>query len=211
MIYFEDCRNTMSNQDIQYDYVLCSPPDYDEIGLNPKKDKYSNFLHTWMGKLNPRNNLVSICVSDRKGDSTIYTKHIDVINTMRDYGWSLKTHKIWVKSLKIDMFRINFMNVLTFNKKPCKVNQTKNFKPDVFIIDKDKYKNYGFGMPVEMCKLLIEEHTTEDQIIYDPFMGSGTTAVACVDTNRKYIGNEIDKETFDLCNERLGTNYDSRL
>ena len=71
-------------------------------------------------------------------------------------------------------------------------------------------------MPVDMCKLLIEEHTTEDQVVYDPFMGSGTTEtiylkVGCMETNRKYIGNEIDKETFDLCNERLGTNYDSRL
>ena len=62
----------------------------------------------------------------------------------------------------------------------------------------------------ESCEI-IEEHTTEDQVVYDPFMGSGTTAVGCMETNRKYIGNEIDKETFDLCNERLGTNYDSRL
>ena len=89
---------------------------------------------------------------------------------MRDYGWTLKTHKKWAKSLKINMFRLNFMNVLTFNKKPCKVNQTKNFKPDVFLFtDNQKYKNFGFGMPVEMCKLLIEEHTTEDQVVYDPF------------------------------------------
>jgi len=71
MIYFEDCRDTMSNRDIQYDYVLCSPPDYQEVGLDPKVDSYSDFLSTWVDKLNPKNNLVSVCITDRKGDSTI--------------------------------------------------------------------------------------------------------------------------------------------
>ena len=62
MIYFEDCRDTMSNRDIQYDYVLCSPPDYQEVGLDPKVDSYSDFLSTWVDKLNPKNNLVSVCL-----------------------------------------------------------------------------------------------------------------------------------------------------
>ena len=110
MIYNEDCRNTL-DRDLSYDYVLCSPPDYKEVGLNPKTDSYSDFLETWIPKLKPNNNLVSICITDRKGDGTIYSKHIDVIDTMKKYGWSLKTTKVWAKSLKINMFRLYITKV----------------------------------------------------------------------------------------------------
>ena len=205
MIFNEDCRDTLTYKVISYDYVLCSPPDYQEVGLNPKKDSYSEFLETWIPKLKPENNLVSICITDRKSDSTIYPKHIDVIRTMEKYGWKIKTHKIWAKSLKINMFRLNFMNVLTFAKKSCKVNQIKEFKPDVFLDNTSlKYKGYGFGMSLDVCKLLIREHTSENQIVYDPFMGSGTTAIAALLCDRRYIGSEIDKETMELCKERIG-------
>ena len=205
MIYNEDCRVTLNRYNIKYDYVLCSPPDYQEVGLDPKKDSYTKFLETWIPSLNPENNLVSICITDRKGDGTIYPKHIDVIKTMKKYGWKVKTHKIWVKSLKINMFRLNYMNVLTFSKKYGKVNQIKEFKPDVFLDSSSpKYKGYGFGMSLDVCKLLIKEHTTENQIVCDPFMGSGTTAIAALLCDRKYIGSEIDNNTVELCNERIG-------
>jgi len=205
MIYNEDCRNTL-DRDLSYDYVLCSPPDYKEAGLNPKTDSYSDFLETWIPKLKPNNNLVSICITDRKGDGTIYSKHIDVIDTMKKYGWSLKTTKVWAKSLKINMFRLNFMYILSFAKKPSKVNQIKDFKPDVFLDDvSPKFKGYGFGMSLEVCKLLIQEHTLENQIVYDPFMGSGTTAIASTNCNRTYLGSEIDAETINLCNDRIKT------
>jgi DNA modification methylase len=43
----------------------------------------------------------------------------------------------------------------------------------------------------------------EGGLIYDPFMGSGSTAEACIRTNRNYIGSEMSKEYFDLCNKRI--------
>ena len=46
---------------------------------------------------------------------------------------------------------------------------------------------------------LIDEKDT----VLDPFMGSGTTAVCCVDTNRQYIGFEIDETYYDVCQRRL--------
>ena len=39
--------------------------------------------------------------------------------------------------------------------------------------------------------------------VLDPFMGSGTTAVACINTNRNYIGFEIDKDYWNKATERL--------
>ena len=203
MIHLEDCRETLK-RDIVYDYILCSPPDFDELDLNPRKDTYDQFLYTWMPLLKPVGNLVSICVSDRKSNSTIYTKHISCINVMDKCGWKLKTSKIWVKSIKMNTFRLNFMHILTFHKNPHKVNMTKEFKRDAFIDESShKFDGYRYGMSLEVCELLIKEHTVIGDVVYDPFMGSGTTAVASVKYNRKYLGSEIDEKVKKIAEKRI--------
>ncbi len=56
---------------------------------------------------------------------------------------------------------------------------------------------------VEVMKNLIEIHSNEGDIVFDPFAGSGTTGLACIYTNRKFIGAEIDKNYYDKAKERL--------
>ena len=201
MIYNDSCITTL-NSDIKYDYVLTSPPDYNELGIDPKTDDWGNFLDSWVQLLKPSNNLVTICTSDRKSDGKIYPKHIKVIDVFEKNGWFLKKTNIWVKSYKVNMFRMNYMNILTFAKKPFKVKNPHMV--DVILDEKSPEVNgFKFGMSLLVCKMMIENHTNKGQIVYDPFMGSGTTAVAALECERKYIGSEIDKEVVDLCNERL--------
>jgi len=50
---------------------------------------------------------------------------------------------------------------------------------------------------------LIQLFTTQGAVILDPFMGSGTTAVAAVISNRKYIGFDINQEYIDISNKRV--------
>ena len=50
---------------------------------------------------------------------------------------------------------------------------------------------------------IIKIHTNKDDVVIDPFMGSGTTGVACLNLNRKFIGIELDKTYFNLSVERL--------
>ena len=57
--------------------------------------------------------------------------------------------------------------------------------------------------PLPVIKKLVEMFSTEGELIYDPFMGSGTTAKACIDLNRNYIGSELSKEYCDIAEERL--------
>jgi DNA modification methylase len=45
--------------------------------------------------------------------------------------------------------------------------------------------------------------TKENDLIYDPYMGSGTTALACLEYNRNFIGSELNKEYCDMANNRL--------
>ena len=50
---------------------------------------------------------------------------------------------------------------------------------------------------------LIKTYTNKDDIILDPFMGSGTTAIACIKEKRNFIGFELNKEYYDKACKRI--------
>jgi len=52
-------------------------------------------------------------------------------------------------------------------------------------------------------KKIIEIHTNENDIILDPFMGSGTTGVAAYELNRKFIGIEIESHYYEQAKKRI--------
>jgi site-specific DNA-methyltransferase (adenine-specific) len=57
--------------------------------------------------------------------------------------------------------------------------------------------------PEELPNRLIQLYSFTDDIILDPFMGSGTTAVVAVKTKRKYVGYEINEDYIKLANNRI--------
>ena len=57
--------------------------------------------------------------------------------------------------------------------------------------------------PVALFEYLIKTYTNEGETVLDNCMGSGTTAIACINTNRNFIGFEIDKHYCDIANERI--------
>jgi site-specific DNA-methyltransferase (adenine-specific) len=57
--------------------------------------------------------------------------------------------------------------------------------------------------PVGLLEYLIRLTTRENQIVLDPFIGSGTTAVACLNLNRRFIGFEKDKRIYEIASRRL--------
>lgn len=63
--------------------------------------------------------------------------------------------------------------------------------------------NHPTQKSVASMKFLIERLSNEEDVIFGPFMGSGTTAIACLNTNRNYIGFELDKEYYDKSFERI--------
>jgi site-specific DNA-methyltransferase (adenine-specific) len=65
-----------------------------------------------------------------------------------------------------------------------------------------KYTNSA-PFPEQLANDHIISWSNEGDIVLDPFMGSGTTAVACINTNRNYIGFELDKHYCDIANERI--------
>ena len=57
--------------------------------------------------------------------------------------------------------------------------------------------------PVSLIRKIVEYSTDEGATILDPFMGSGTTGVACVQTNRNFIGIEIEPKYYDIAERRI--------
>lgn len=74
------------------------------------------------------------------------------------------------------------------------INQVKNVSK--------KGINHPCIMPLEVMKRIIGI-LPDDMIIFDPFMGSGTTAVACKELNRNYIGCEIDPKYCKIAQDRV--------
>lgn len=56
---------------------------------------------------------------------------------------------------------------------------------------------------LELFEDIIRVHSNKGDLVFDPFCGSGTTAVACKNTGRKFIGSEIDKNYFEKAVKRL--------
>lgn len=88
-------------------------------------------------------------------------------------------------------------------------------------LTKDEFKEWAYGLwkfkpetrkndlghpapfPIELPKRCIKMFSWKNSVVLDPFMGSGTTAIACKKFNRDYIGFEIDKHYYELSKKRL--------
>ena len=57
--------------------------------------------------------------------------------------------------------------------------------------------------PVELLEYLIKTYTNENEVVLDNCMGSGSTGVACINTNRNFIGIELDQKYFEIAKERI--------
>lgn len=68
--------------------------------------------------------------------------------------------------------------------------------------DKKLY-NHPTVKPLDLTEKFIKNSSKEWEVVLDPFMGSGTTPVACIETNRHYIGFELDKKYFDVACKRI--------
>ena len=59
------------------------------------------------------------------------------------------------------------------------------------------------GKPTKLMEHLVSDYSRQGDVVLDPFMGAGTTGVACSNLGRRFIGVEIDREHFDLACKRI--------
>ena len=84
--------------------------------------------------------------------------------------------------------------------------KTYEYKNPITLIEFDKIRKgslHPTQKPVELLEYLIKTYTNKNEIVLDFTMGSGSTGVACANTNRKFIGIELDKNYFDIASKRI--------
>lgn len=81
------------------------------------------------------------------------------------------------------------LNKLDFNKNTKECNS--------------KYRQHPTQKPVALMEYLIKTYTNENETVLDFTMGSGSTGVACVNTNRNFIGIEMDEKYFEIAEKRI--------
>jgi len=83
-------------------------------------------------------------------------------------------------------------------------NEGKRYPTSTLYFNRElKERYHPTQKPVALFEYLIKTYTNEGEIVLDNCMGSGTTAIACINTNRNYIGFEIDPDYYEAALERI--------
>jgi site-specific DNA-methyltransferase (adenine-specific) len=81
--------------------------------------------------------------------------------------------------------------------------QYTNYPTHLLDYKKDNSKLHSTQKPVALMEYLIKTYTNEGETVLDFTCGSGTTGVACKNTDRKFIGIELDEQYFEIAKERM--------
>ena len=92
--------------------------------------------------------------------------------------------------------------VYSWRGKPSTQTHT-NYPKHLLEFSKDTTKLHPTQKPVALLEYLIKTYTNEDETVLDNCMGSGSTGVACVNTNRKFIGIEKNNKYFEIAEQRI--------
>ena len=203
IIYNEDCRETIKKLD-NVDYIFTVPPDFEELDLTPFKDDdvYYGFLQEVFLGLTEISDTITVAITDRKFKAQIVPKHTYIIDWFLINGYNLVSHKIWQKTEKINLYRLTYTHVMTFSGSKPKQAWQREFMYDIFTDTEEKFEKYPYGIALGVVEKCIRNFTKEGDVVYDPFMGSGTTAVACLNNKRDFIGSEINEEYYKLAEKR---------
>lgn len=100
---------------------------------------------------------------------------------------------------------------LSFNKQGGTVSDER-YPTAVIKFNTDKSRSqHPTQKPVALLEYLIKTYTHEGHTVLDATMGSGSTGVACVNTNRKFFGIELDKDYFKIAQDRINEAINKRV
>jgi len=98
-----------------------------------------------------------------------------------------------------------FENDNAISRKFTKYNFNRGTLGDIWNISRGKKidKSHGAVFPEKLVSTILENFSNEGDIVYDPFMGSGTTAVVSQKLNRKWLGSELSSNYCELIKKRI--------
>lgn len=199
------------------DLIVTDPPYLVEYKTNRRKNKSHRFCKTIKNDDNPDliENYMKECYRIMKPNSAMFmfcnSVHADWFkSTLEKTGFRWKSTVIWVKNnhtsgdLKGGLGRQYECIMLVEKGRAIRKNNYRY--SDVWKFDKVAGKNllHQNQKPLDLIKRCIELYSVEGETVFDGFMGSGTTGVACKEMNRNFIGVELDEDYFKIAKERMG-------
>jgi len=132
---------------------------------------------------------------------------------MQEQGWILRNKIIWEKPNPVPSYSPDrrypvYEHIFHFVKSrkyffDLGIAKKLSNHRDIYRNGIEPFKEHQASFPVSLIKPLILTTSKKNDIIFDPFMGSGTTAVASIETNRRYIGFEINEEFCQIADKRI--------
>ena len=213
-----DCLELMKNiPDGSVDLVLTDPPYIVETsggglykGESVKYNKEIEFMKNGFSE----NVLEEICRIMKKINVYFFCSQkqipilIDFFVNKKKCNWNLICwHKTNVVPACGNKYLTDTEYILFFREKGVKVYGTYETKKTYYVTPTNQKEKKLYGHPTikpqEILKNLIVNSTTENGVVLDCFMGSGSTGVACVNTNRHFIGIELDEGYFNIAKKRI--------
>lgn len=144
----------------------------------------------------------------------IMTNHVnlqEMLNVATESGFKFVKCLIWDKGNKImgQYYMSSFEYILFLRKgKAKRINNCGTADilrvPNIKLKNEDGKNLHDTEKPVELMKIMIDNSSNEGDIVFDPFMGIGSTGVACLELNRRFIGVELDEQYFPIAKYRNG-------
>lgn len=129
----------------------------------------------------------------------------ELITEAEKAGFQLVNILIWKKNNATPnrYYLKNAEFIVLFRKGQARTINNRGTKT---VIEMNIVKNriHPTEKPVELLKMFIENSTEKNDVVLDCFLGSSSLAVACMETDRNFIGFEIDKEYYEKSIERIG-------
>ena len=214
-IYNEDCLEGMKRiPDGSVDLIVTDPPYLMNYKTGRRKDKTHRFNDVILNDDNEQliTDYVKECYRIMKDDTAMYlfcsSNKVDFFKKELEKVFSIKNMIIWVKNNHTagdleSAFGRKYEIVFLVNKGQRKFNGER--LTDIWEFPKVSSDGqlHQNQKPIELIKRCIEKHSDVDDVVFDGFMGSGTTAAAALDTNRNYIGFELDEYYFNVAEKRI--------
>ena len=128
----------------------------------------------------------------------------ELLNICEKVGFKLLNILVWGKSKHSpNRYYLKNCEFIVFLRKGKAKNINNMGTKQLLLIDNVENKNHPSEKPIKLMEILIKNSSNEHDKLLDPFMGSGSTGVACVNTNRNFIGIELDENYFNIAKERI--------
>lgn len=216
-LHNDDCLAVMKDiPDKSIDLLITDPPYRCISGGKPHlKSQPSGILSKNDGKIfehneiNPADYLPEF-YRVLKDDTHFYimTNTINIqsfLITAKNVGFKLHNILIWKKNNATPnrWYMKNCEYILFFRKGKAKTINNVGTKQVLEVDNIIGNKTHPTEKPVELMQTFVENSSNAGDVVLDPFMGSGSTGVACANTGRDFIGIELDKNYYKIASDRI--------